>query len=905
MSKKKMKPASAMRIWLPLLLMAFAASAAPHALAVQDVETPRILVLPFQVISQTDASYLSTQIAQVVAQRLSRQGAQAFTAKPEDLDAAKRISESSPEQIIAFAQKSYDAAFAVWGDFTLTDGDFSLDVRLMEIAGASPQRFSAKGSGIENLVTVANDVADQIGKTLFKHELVAHVEVKGNQRIEADAILRVVKTKSGSAYNPSALTEDLRAIYAMGYFDDLRVEAQADPDGRRVTFHVQEKPTIRHIRIRGNSKVKEEDINDNLTLNTGAILNIYKIRSNMDQIETLYKEKNYHKVKVDYEIKPLENNQADLDFIIEEGPKLYVTRIRFEGNHAFEEKKLKKMLDVNEKGFFSWLTSSGDLDRAALEQDMAKLNAFYSNQGYMNARVGDPIVQIGDEGIQITFKIEEGQRFKIGRTDIEGDLIFPKDDLLSKLKIIEETYFNREVIRNDILALNDRYADQGYAYSDISPRIVPHEDDLTVDIIYVARKGPQVYFEKIIIQGNTNTRDKVIRRELHVREQGLFSNSALKRSIRNLYRLEYFEDVKVDTLKGGKEDKMVLKIDVTEKSTNSFTFGAGYSSAEDVFFTGSISQRNLFGRGQILNFEGSIGGSTTVFSLKFTEPHFLDTQWRTYIEAYNLERTYSNNGYERKSTGGGLGLGHPVWDYTYFNWGYNLDQSDVIVTERALISESVRELEGTNLTSSVNLSLSYDSRNRGFNATEGSKHTAYFEYAGLGGNIGFNKYIGQTMWYYPLYKSLVGFVNAKAGYVHPNDDGKLLPDYEKFYLGGINSLRGFGYQGVDLTEMKAIFNENGDTVTIPVKVGGNKMVQFNLELNFPLVSQAGLFGVVFYDTGNVYADRIDLSDLRESAGAGIRWMSPFAPIRLEYGHILDRREGESSGRWEFSMGGSF
>ena len=895
--KLKFAQASVICFWFFFILILFD----PFKAAAQSGtpnEASRVLVLPFQINAQQDLSYLRVRIAEVIAKRLQDEGARIIT--PEKGDAEQLQAAPSIERIRENARQ-LNASHVVWGTFTMVGDHFSLDVRLMITADTTPpEQFSAKGQNLENLITVTNETADRIGVKLFQRDMVTEIRIQGNQRIESDAILRVIRTQAGSVFKREALSRDLRAIYEMGFFDDVRVTTEKDRDGSKVIFHVQEKPTIRRINIRGNNFIDEEDIRNNLTITTGAILNIFRIRTNLNQIETLYKEKNYHKVFVDYDIKPLDHNQADLEFIIEEGPKVYVTQIRFEGNRDFSRKELNKVISISEKGFFYWLTSSGDLNRAVLDQDVAKLNAFYTNRGYINARIAEPQIDIQDEGIAVTFRIEEGERYKVGKVDITGDLIQPKEALLKQLSIFQEAFFNRERIRNDVLFLTDLYADEGYAYADISPRIDQDHENRLVDIVFHADKREQVYFEKIIITGNTKTRDKVIRRELHVQEQGLFSGQALKRSIRNLYRLDYFEDIKVDTLKGSADDKMTLRLGVTEKPTGSFTFGAGYSTEENAFFTGSIGQRNLFGRGQTLEFSGQIGSRTSRFTLSFTEPRLFDTHFSGSLSAYNQLRAY--DGYERESKGGAVGIGYPVADYTFLRLGYRLDESEINIDTYLLedgtrvqvdVDETIRALEGVNLTSSVNISLTYDSRDRVFNATEGSRHSIYYEYAGLGGDIGFNKVIGQTMWYVPIYKKfLIGFANARVGMVEDNVSGKILPDYEKFYLGGINSLRGFGWQGVALQQE-------------PFKIGGNRMVQLNLELSFPLVSEAGINGVLFFDTGNVYENEYDLSDLRRSAGLGVRWLSPIAPIRLEYGWILDRREGERRGGWEFSLGGSF
>ncbi len=881
-------------LWFALLVVALSC---PHNALTADDTSPTVLVMPLRINADANVAYLSSQIATVLAGQLEKEGAAAVTPEEANRDAALSAVKEGQEKIKEIAH-TYGADQVVWGSFTLIGNDFSLDMQLMEVAADStPKRFFSQGRNLENLITVTNELAGQIGLKLFRRQLVSDVSIEGQQRIESDAILRVIKTKSGSVFKSSALSADLRAIYAMGYFDDVKVEAHPDGNGKRVVFHVKEKPTIRRVQLKGNSYIEEEDITENLTISTGAILNIYKIRSNIDQIESLYKEKNYHKVHVDYEIEPLSNNQADLTFIIDEGPKLYVTDIVFDGNKAFTGKALSKEMDLSEKGIFYWLTSSGDLDRVTLDQDIARLKAFYSNSGYINVRIGDPKVDIQEKGIRITIKIDEGERYKVGRVDVAGDLIVPKEELLQQLDITVEEYLNRDKVRSDTLKLTDFYSDYGYAYADVSPAIDQDQKTLVANITFKIKKGEQVYFEKILINGNTITRDKVIRRELHVHEQGLFSGKALKRSIRNLYRLDYFEDIKVDTIRGSADDKMILKLDVTEKPTGAFSFGAGYSSEEEVFLTGSVSKRNFLGHGQTLNLSGQYGKRTTNFVLSFSEPYIMDTLLKGSVKAYNQNKEYDE--YDRDSKGGGITFGYTVFDYTNLYWGYNLDQSDINIYEedRTVVSDNIKELEGDNLTSSTNLSLVYDSRDRTFNTTEGSKHLVSFEYAGLGGDIGFNKYVGQTMWYFPLIKPVIGFANAKIGFVHKNSDSKLLPDYEKFYLGGINSLRGFGYRGVSLTEI----NEDG----VEVDIGAEKMVQFNLEIIFPIVADAGVNGVLFYDTGNVYDGNIDLTDMRESAGVGIRWNSPFAPIRLEYGWILDRREGEQAGDWEFTLGGSF
>jgi outer membrane protein insertion porin family len=853
----------------------------------------RILILPFQINALSESAYLGEQIPKVLGDYLREEGAQLVEAPllavpPEDLTKAE----------IRRLAAAAGADHVVGGSYTRIGEDFSLDVYVHDLAnplgGAS---FFAEGRGIENLLGKVRNLGGQIANHLFERQLVTAVEIAGNKRIEKDAVRKVIRTKVGEVYNPKSVSEDIKAIFALGYFADIRVDAQETPQGRSLTFTLKERPTIRQIRFSGNRVYEDDEILSNLDIKTGSIFNIYKVKSNIQQIESLYKEKNYHNVHVDYEVHELKNNQADVEFVISEGKKVRIKTITFEGNVAYESKKLRKLIKTKEKGFFSWLTSSGELNRDDLNQDAAKLAAFYHNHGYIQARVGEPVVDFEEDWIYITFKIEEGPQFRVGTVDIEGDLVLPRGELMEKLKIGKEEFYNREVIRNDILLLTDIYSDEGYAYADISPRVDEDKDQLVVNITYTINKGSQVYFEKIIISGNTKTRDKVIRRQLRVYEQELFSGKGLKRGVRNLYRLDYFEDVKVNTVKGSGDDKMVLKLDVTEKPTGTFSFGAGYSTIEQFFTMASISQRNLFGRGQILSLKGEFGARTNRYTLSFTEPWLFDIPLSAGFDIYKSEKDLDT--YERDSKGGRLRFGYPVFDYTRLYLTYGYDVSDIHDVDEEDASDNIKDLEGINITSSVSTTLRYDSRDRAFNPTEGGDHSFSVEYAGLGGNIGFTKYLAETGYYLPLYKEVVGFLHGKGGYVYENE-GKDLPDYERFYLGGMNSLRGFGWRDVS----PITINDEGEEV----QIGGTQMVQFNAEIIVPLVKKAGIMGVLFFDTGDAYGphENIDLFDLRESAGYGIRWYSPIGPMRLENGYILDPREGEkTSGRWEFAIGGAF
>ncbi|MBU4100034.1 MAG: outer membrane protein assembly factor BamA [Proteobacteria bacterium] len=854
---------------------------------VYSLETVRVLVLPFEIHSQQELSYLKTEIPGIFKNHFKQNGAIVI-----EIDFSL---ENQPKSIAGMRNLGIKsgADYVVWGSLTWLEQKFSIDAKMIESFNNKPPNILfVEGEGIENLFGSVKKLAENLGIRLFRRGKVAEVLVEGNKRIETDAIKKYIKTKPGDIFNPKNISEDLKSVYSMGYFEDIRIKSEDKPEGKTIIFIVKEKPTIRVINLKGNTVYDDDEIKEYLNIRTGSILNIFKINSNIRRIEELYKEKNYHNIKVDYDLKQLEHNQADLEFIIEEGEKVQIKKITFEGNNAFDSDKLKGLIKTSEKGFFSWLTSSGELNIEDLNQDVARLSAFYHNNGYIQARVGEPQIEYKGKWIYITIKTDEGPRFKVGEVDIEGDIVLSKEELAKKLKINKEEFFNREVVRNDVLALTDIYSDEGYAYAEITPRIDKNFDQLIVNICYVIKKGQQVFFEKIIIAGNTKTRDKVIRRELKVYEQELFSGRQLKRGMRNLHRLDFFEDIKVNTIKGSSDDKMILKIDVSEKPTGTFSFGGGYSSVENLFLMASISQRNLFGRGQILNLKGEIGGRTNKYTLSFTEPWLFDIPLSATFDLYNWDRDYDS--YDKNSIGSSVRFGYPVFDFTRLYLSYKYEIGDVSNIE-ADASESIWEMEGENVLSSISTTLRYDSRDRIFNPTEGQNHSVSMEYAGIGGDIGFTKYLAETGWYIPMFWGTVGFMHGETGYVKESS-GEKLPDYERFYLGGMNSMRGFDWQDIHVTD------EDG------AEIGGETYIQFNIEFIFPLIKKAGIVGVIFYDTGNVYGsnESIELGDMRKSAGFGFRWYSPIGPIRLENGYILDPEEGEDTGgRWDFTMGAAF
>jgi outer membrane protein insertion porin family len=859
------------------------------ALAAWGQSSVGVVLMPLSIHAPAEMAYLKTEIPDVMRQQFMEDGANARVLDAETAAAWGAAGGTDADFIRLALQTGAD--YVVTGSLTWIGQDFSMDMRLLSAAGERTSRvFTAVGKGVENLPGAVKKMARDMGLALFRRDQITEIAIEGNQRIESDAIRRVIKTKVGDAFIAKNVADDLKALHGMGYFEDIRVLAEREAAGIRLIFNVTEKSTVRAIQLSGNVVFDEEEIRKSLTLKKGSILNLFTVRNDVRRIEDMYKEKNYHNVKVDYQLLPQRNNQVDVEYAIEEGSKILIKKIQFTGNSAFSEGKLKGEISTAEKSILSWFTSAGDLNPDILNQDATKLMAFYHNNGYVRARVGEPQVEFEADGIVVTFKISEGPRFKLGKVDFSGDLILPKDELMKKLKITQEAFYNRETLRADVIALNDLYSDEGYAYVDISPKIDQDNEKLLANISFQIAKGRQVYFEDIQISGNSRTRDKVIRRELRVYEEELYSGTRLKRGIRNLNRLDYFENVKVDTSKGSADDRMRVNVEVKEKSTGAFTFGAGYSSAEQAFVTASVAERNLFGRGQTLGLRGQVGSKTQRYILSFTEPWLFDIPLSAGAELYKWD--YEFDEYTKDSLGGKLRFGYPLYDFVRGSIAYTLESTDIRHVEETA-ARSIKQDEGHHLKSSITPAIRYDSRDSSFNAKEGSLHSIEDELAGLGGDVGFNKIIVDTGWYFPLWKFVL-VPHARAGYVYqlPGWD---LPDYEKFYLGGMNTVRGGDRE--DLAP-----KQGGEPV------GGERFIQGNFEIKFPLVEEAGVYGILFLDAGVVHRkdDSLTFDNMIETAGPEIRWLSPIGPIRLAYGWYLNPKDShKSSGGFEFSMASAF
>ena len=863
-------------------LLLFPLFASPR-LSAEDEK--KIVLLPFQVHSKSSAALLQKSIYDELASQLRVRKNVRLISRDFNVGESKRLD----DMYLFDVGKDTGADFVITGTLTELGEIISVDVRIMDVSKHNILPvIAAQGRGVDSLGNIALQLGGDILMRVGAEQRIVRIEFKGNRRIEGPAINQVIKSTVGSVFSNADLAQDIKSIYKMGYFTDVSAQAIDVPEGKVITFTLQEQAIISSIKVSGNKKVSKDDIEAVIGSKAKQILNREKIKADAGKIKDLYDTKGYYNAEVMDVVEKEGDKDARIIYNIIENERLYIVQIDFTGNEAYTAKDLRKLMSTRSKGLFSFINDSGLLKKEQLNQDIGKINAFYLNNGFIYAQVGEPEIIHDKKGIYVKISITEGKRFQIGKVSIEGDEIkLSRTELLAKLMINKKRYYDREAVMKDMELLQQACSDEGYAYADVLPRTVPQDKEQTVDVIYQVTKGNQVYFNRISIIGNTKTRDKVIRRLLAVVEGDLYSKSNLKKSYMAINRLRYFEEVDFQTEKGIDPNLTNVNIRVREKPTGMFSIGAGYSALDNAIFTAQIAQQNLFGRGQSLSLRANIGGRSTNYELSFIEPWLFDMPLWTKTDVWKMYRIYDS--YRMDSQGAGFTFGYPIWERVSWYAGYKLSRDNVgQISDSA--SSYIKRQEGELTTSSLTVSLARDTTDDIMFPSMGSKNSVSTEYTGgfLQGSAAFVKYNLSSAWFYSLPLDTVFGIRGRAGYLQARE-GKELPVYQRFYLGGINSLRGLRAVGPT------------DPLTGDV-IGGLTMMNFNVEFIFPLLKDAGMKGVFFYDTGNSWGSGYNIYDMRKTAGVGVRWYSPVGPLRLEWGYVLDPKKGEPASRFEFTMG---
>ncbi len=738
---------------------------------------------------------------------------------------------------------------------------------------------------------------------LAASSIVTEVAFKGLVRTPEGAVTNNITTRVGAPLNLEQIDNDIRALYKLGQFQDVQVDSTAVPGGTRITYIFIEKPLISEIEFSGNRKIKADDLRAEVVQRAFSVLDEEDVAESMQKIREAYAKKGYYLAGVDYHLETQEEGEAKLIFDVRENQRVMVRRVQFIGNEVFDDDELRENIRTRRKGVFSFITNTGKYDEEMLRNDVLMLTYFYLNHGYLKVKVAPPRTTISKDRryIFVTFQVHEGKQYRIGKVDISGDILTTREELMSELGTKPGDIYVQRTLDQDVMRLTDTYGDEGYAFASIVPRSVPNDEDLTVDIDFNVTKGKRVNIEKIIITGNTTTRDKVIRREMELMEDDRYSERLLRKSKENLMRLGYFEDVNFATPRGSRDDTMILKVEVKEKSTGSFNIGAGFSSAEHFIFNASVQKENFFGYGISGSISTELSKKRQLFMLSLTDPYFLDTKWIVGVSGYRSAYRYTD--FRREATGGELNIGHRFFEYCTANIGYQFEQ--VKVGDFSYIVPQLFRQDASGITSAISLTLARDTRDNRITTSKGLYHLLGQEISGskLGGDNDFYRVNFRSMVYQPIWKTITFRQFFRIGYIKSLNN-KPVPLYERFFTGGVNSLRGYypNSVGPKLRIPRTPSGRDEDFV-----YGGDKLMLFVTEVEFPIYDKAGVRGVVFFDAGNSFSENqnYNLLNLRLDYGFGVRWNSPMGPLRFEWGIPIERRPGEDSVVFNFTIGNFF
>ncbi|MDD5464883.1 MAG: outer membrane protein assembly factor BamA [Candidatus Omnitrophica bacterium] len=749
---------------------------------------------------------------------------------------------------------------------------------------------------------------------------VTAMEVIGNKSISTNVIISKMKTRIGSAYQENIVSDDLKRLYLLGFFSDIKIDTQDYKGGLKVIINVVERPIIEKITFSGINLItmKDDKLKQQLKSRETQYLDYPSLAEDVRILKKMYEKMGYSQADITYKVDlNAENNKTRIEFTVVEGKKVRIKDIIIRGNKTFSSGRVLKLLKTKR----AWFFNAGVLKDEVLTEDIARIKSFYQREGFTDVTVDYEVKSDAKKPylLFITIKINEGKKYLVGSVIVKGNKEITEKEILSRLTdCVPGKVFAQEAMKKDIINVQGLYFDRGYISAVVQESTIINADSGRVDITYVITENQVVYVDKIKIRGNIKTKDLVIRRELRIHPGEKFDGEKLRRSKERLTNLGYFDEVSYDTEESPEPDKKNLLVDVKEAKTGSFSFGGGYSTVDQFIGFIEVEQKNFdwknwpyfTGAGQNLKARASIGNLSNGFELSFTEPWMFDYPVSFGFDLYR--RTHKRDtdvgyGYDEKVTGGDLRLGKEISEYLRGDLMYRLDEIDI-----SNISSDNTELDpekGKNLISVVTPSLSYDSRDNVFDTRKGDLLTASIDFAGLGGDKNYTKFFGRASHYFPMPRGAVLEVRGRLGLAQPYGSTDKVPIYERFFAGGAYTIRGY--------EERKVGPVSNNSSHDPL--GGASMAVGNIEYTYPLF---GFLKVAaFYDVGNVWEkigdifsnkDANGVSDsggLKSGFGLGLRIKTPIGPIMLDYGIPLDKEPGESSkkkgGRFHFSASHGF
>lgn len=746
--------------------------------------------------------------------------------------------------------------------------------------------------------------------------LVRKITIKGNERIEAGTIQSYLPIAVGEGADASRIDLALKTLARTDLFSDERIEL--NPETGELVVRVVENPIINQVVFEGNSALATDKLKDEVSIHPRAIFTKSHVLQDVQRIVELYRRSGRISVVVTPKIVELPQRRVDLVFEISEGPKTGILSVNFLGNKAFSANQLRDVVVTKETRWWHLFSSNDNFDPDRIEYDREQLRKHYSNRGYYDFRVVSSTAELqpDQKNFSVTYVIEEGPKYKFGRLRVDTDLKKLNSDVLRAILPIKEgSIFANEKIESAVDSLTFAAGAAGFAFVDIRPRYHANADSRTVDVTFDVKEGPRVYVERIDIVGNTVTLDHVIRREISLAEGDAYNRVLVDRSKTEIKRLDFFKTVDIDQLPGSAPDKTILRVKVQEQPTGELSFGAGYSSVDQLLLDVGVSQHNFRGRGQDLRLRASVGSLRQQIDLAFTEPRFLDRDLRAGVDLYSYRYDYSTQaGFNSESVGATFNLGFPLNVNTYLSTRYSIHSDRVVVSNGACsgatVSRTICDQTGEHLTSLLGYTLTLDRRNDPRRATRGFYVNFKQDFAGVGGDTKYLRTEVEGGWYHGFNSAFVWQITGSAGLVS-GWGGDSIRINDRFFKGG-NTFRGFQVAGIGPRDTQ--YDE---------ALGGKAYIIGSNELSIPngLPEQYGIRTALFIDVGTLgLLDKsakatgtygatnpriVDDLGLRASTGLSVFWTSPLGPIRLDFSQVLAKETYDKTESFRFSTSTQF
>ena len=729
-------------------------------------------------------------------------------------------------------------------------------------------------------------------------ERIDRIRIEGSQRIDPETVMTYLDVQVGDEFSEYNLNKSLKTLYGTGLFADIVLYQ----DGDDLVVKVKENPIINEIAFEGNEKLKDEDLEREISLRPRTVLTRTRVQNDVERLLEIYRRSGRFAAQIDPKIIVLDQNRVNLVFEVSEGPETRIRSVNFIGNKRYDDGTLEKAISSKESRWYRFLTSNDKYDPDRLAYDRELLRRFYLDHGYADFEVESATAELSpdQQDFFLTFAVNEGERYKVGDINVISRIPELNTTNLKKVITFEKgDWYNAGEIEEGVLDLTEKVGNMQYAFVDIRPQIERNRENKTVDITYVINESSKVFVERININGNVRTMDEVIRREFSLAEGDPYNTAKLKESEQNIRNLDFFETVNVEQRPGSTPSETVVDVDVQEKSTGELSVGAGFSTSDGPLAEFRIREKNFLGKGQELGFSTTIAGERSEFDISFTEPYFLDRDLSAGIDVFHIVRDQDELSYEQKKTGTAFRLGYPLAKNWRQSLSYRIEQNDITSIDDDA-SRYITDQAGERLTSAVSQRLVYDTRDSLLDPTEGLVARYETELAGLGGDAKYLLNRAGANYFYPVRDKWVLSFLGEAGYVfgYADEDVEI---NERFYLGG-STLRGFQRSGVGPR----------DTISDD-SLGGNAFYRGSVELAFPsgLPEDLGVRSHVFTDLGSLWEvddtgpGVTDEHNLRMTVGAGISWRSPLGPIRVDFATPVLEEDYDETEFFRFNFGTSF